>query len=91
MRYRYTEYDDRTIARYMVLYNLDKTDAFREFAKYFGVTEKSVASRYYRRKAYIDAYIETLKSLDAVPGNKGNFLSRIWKAVKSMLNISKYL
>lgn len=91
MRNRWTEYDDRTIARYMVLYNLDRTDAFREYAKYFGVTEKSVASRYYRRKAYIDAYINTLQNLDAVPGNKGNFLSRLWNAVKSMLNISKYL
>lgn len=91
MRHRYTENEDRTIARYMVLYNLDRTDAFREFAKYFGVTEKSVASRYYRRKQFIDYYVNCAMSPLPEPQEREPWYSRLWKSVKSMLDISKFI
>lgn len=53
MRHRYTEADDRVIARYMALF--ETPTCFKRSAEALGVTEKSVRSRYNRRKLFIRA------------------------------------
>ena len=53
MYHRYTEADDRVIARYMALF--ETPTCFKRSAEALGVTEKSVRSRYNRRKLFIQA------------------------------------
>lgn len=53
MYHRYTEADDRVIARYMALF--ESPACFRRSAEALGVTEKSIRSRYSRRKTFIKA------------------------------------
>ena len=89
MRHRWINAEDRAIARYIVLF--DKPSAFRRYAEDFYISEKAVASRYYRRRTYIDSIVNDLNSCDVIPTRKVSLLERFWKAVKSMLNISKYL
>lgn len=89
MRHRYTEADDRIIARYIIRF--DKPYAFRRVAEALEVTEKSVASRYYRRKQFIDYYVNCAMSPLPEPQEREPWYSRLWKSVKSMLDISKYL
>lgn len=89
MRHRYTEADDRIIARYIIRF--DKPYAFRRVAEALEVTEKSVASRYYRRKQFIDYYVNCAMSPLPEPQEKEPWYSRLWKSVKSMLDISKFI
>lgn len=89
MRHRYTEADDRIIARYIIRY--DKPYAFKRVAESLEVTEKSVASRYYRRKQFIDYYVSCALSPLPEPQNKEPWYSRLWNEVKSMLDISKLI
>lgn len=89
MRHRYTEADDRIIARYIIRY--DKPCAFRRVAEAFEVTEKSVASRYYRRRRFIDYYVNYAMSPLPEPQEREPWYSRLWKSVKSMLDISKLI
>ena len=89
MRHRYTEADDRIIARYIIRY--DKPYAFRRVAEALEVTEKSVTSRYYRRRQFIDNYVNCAMSPLPEPQERKPWYSRLWKSVKSMLDISKYL
>lgn len=89
MRHRYTEADDRIIARYIIRF--DKPYAFKKVAEALEVTEKSVASRYYRRKQFIDYYVNCAMSPLPEPQEREPWYSRLWKSVKSMLDISKYL
>ena len=89
MRHRWSEADDRIIARYIIRY--DKPYAFRRVAEALEVTEKSVASRYYRRKQFIDYYVSCALSPLPEPQNKEPWYSRLWKSVKSMLDISRFI
>lgn len=89
MRHRYTEADDRIIARYIIRF--DKPYAFRRVAEALEVTEKSVASRYYRRKQFIDYYVNCAMSPLPEPQEREPWYSRLWKSVKSMLDISKFI
>lgn len=90
MRHRWNKTDDRTIARYIVLY--DTPQAFRKYSEDFGVTEKSVASRYYRRRAYIKFVIDEIlpSPLELYKhSHKTSWFRRLWESVKNMLGISK--
>ena len=89
MRHRYTEADDRIIARYIIRF--DKPYAFKKVAEALEVTEKSVASRYYRRKQFIDYYVNCAMSPLPEPQEREPWYSRLWKSVKSMLDISKFI
>lgn len=89
MRHRYTEADDRIIARYIIRY--DKPYAFKRVAEALEVTEKSVASRYYRRRQFIDYYVNCAMSPLPEPQEREPWYSRLWKSVKSMLDISKFI
>lgn len=89
MRHRYTEADDRIIARYIIRF--DKPYAFRRAAEALEVTEKSVASRYYRRRQFIDNYVNWAMSPLPEPQEREPWYSRLWKSVKSMLDISKFI
>ena len=89
MRHRYTEADDRIIARYIIRF--DKPYAFRRVAEALEVTEKSVTSRYYRRKQFIDYYVNCAMSPLPEPQEREPWYSRLWKSVKSMLDISKFI
>lgn len=86
MRHRYTEADDRIIARYITRY--DRPYAFRKVAEALEVTEKSVVSRYYRKRQFIDYYVNYAISPLPKPQGREPWYSRLWKSVKSMLNIS---
>ena len=89
MRHRYTEADDRIIARYIIRF--DKPYAFRRVAEALEVTEKSVTSRYYRRRQFIDYYVNCAMSPLPKPQERKPWYSRLWKSVKSMLNMSKLI
>lgn len=89
MRHRYTEADDRIIARYIIRF--DKPYAFKKVAEALEVTEKSVASRYYRRRQFIDYYVNCAMSPLPEPQEREPWYSRLWKSVKSMLDISKFI
>lgn len=89
MRHRWNEADDRIIARYIIRY--DKPYAFRRVAEALGVTEKSVASRYYRRRQFIDYYVNCALSPLPEPQKKEPWYSRLWNEIKSMLDISKLI
>ena len=89
MRHRWSEADDRIIARYII--RSDKPYAFRRVAEALEVTEKSVASRYYRRKQFIDYYVSCALSPLPEPQNKEPWYSRLWKSVKSKLDISRFI
>lgn len=89
MRHRWINAEDRTIAGYIVLF--DKPEAFRKYAEDFYISEKAVASRYYRRRAYIDSIVNDLNSCDVIPAKRVSLLGKLWMAVKSMLNISKFI
>lgn len=89
MRHRWIEAEDRTIARYIVLF--DKPAAFRRFAEDFFISEKAVASRYYRNRAYIDIMANDLKDYESIVTPPKKWYKRLWKSVKSMLNISKFI
>lgn len=51
MYHRYTEADDRVIARYMALF--ETPACFRRSAEALGVSEQSIRSRYRRRQTFI--------------------------------------
>lgn len=53
MRHKWSEVDDRVIARYMALF--ETPTCFKRSAEALGVTEKSVRCRYNRRKLFIQA------------------------------------
>lgn len=89
MRHRWTKAEDRTIARYIVLF--DKPAAFRKYSEDFGVTEKSVASRYYRSRAHIDAMANDLGDYESIAIPPRKWYERLWESVKSMLDISKFI
>lgn len=89
MRHRYTKADDILIAKYIIGYV--KPYAFRRAAEALEVTEKSVTSRYYRRRQFIDNYVNWAMSPLPEPQERKPWYSRLWKSVKSMLDISKYL
>ena len=89
MRHRWSEADDRIIARYIIRY--DKPYAFKRVAESLEVTEKSVASRYYRRKQFIDYYVNCALSPLPEPQERKPWYARLWKSVKSMLDISKFI
>lgn len=89
MRHRWTNAEDRTMARYIVLF--DKPEAFRKYAEDFHISEKAVASRYYRRRAYIDSIVNDLNSCDVIPAKRVSLLGKLWMAVKSMMNITKFI
>lgn len=89
MRHRWINAEDRTIARYIVLF--DKPSAFRRYAEDFHISEKAVASRYYRRRIYIDSIVNDLNSCDVIPAKRASLLEKLWKSVKSMLDISKFI
>lgn len=87
MRHKWNEGEDRTIARYIVLY--DTPRAFKKYSEDFGVTEKSVASRYYRNRKYIDllTYYQRGYEYATIPLKK--WYERLWESVKKILNIFK--
>ena len=89
MRHRWINAEDRTIARYIVLF--DKPEAFRKYAEDFYISEKAVASRYYRRRTYIDSIVDDLNSCDVIPAKRVSPLGKLWMAVKSMLNITRFI
>lgn len=89
MRHRWINAEDRTIARYIILF--DKPEAFRKYAEDFYISEKAVASRYYRRRAYIDSIVNDMNSYDVIPAKRASLLGKLWMAVKSMLNITKFI
>lgn len=89
MRHRWNAADDRTIARYIIRY--DKPYAFKRAAEALEVTEKSVASRYYRRRQFIDNYVNCALSPLPESQKKKPWYSRLWKSVKSMLDILKLI
>lgn len=89
MRHRWIDAEDRAMARYIVLF--DKPEAFRKYAEDFYISEKAVASRYYRRKVYIDSIVNDINSWDVIPAKRVSILGKLWKSVKSMLDISKLI
>lgn len=89
MRHRWIKAEDRTIARYIVLF--DKPSAFRRYAEDFYISEKAVASRYYRNREYIDIMVNDLSNYEDIVTPPEKWYERLWKSVKSMLDISKYL
>lgn len=89
MRHRWINAEDRAIARYIVLF--DKPEAFRKYAEDFFISEKAVASRYYRRRTYIDSIVNDMNSYDVIPAKRISLLGKLWMAVKSMLNITKFI
>lgn len=89
MRHRWIDAEDRAMARYIVLF--DKPEAFRKYAEDFFISEKAVASRYYRRRAYIDSIVNDLNSCDVIPAKRVSILGKLWKSIKSMLDFSKLI
>lgn len=89
MRHRWINAEDRAMARYIVLF--DKPEAFRKYAEDFFISEKAVASRYYRRRAYIDSIVDDMNSYDVIPAKRVSLFRKLWMAVKSMLDISKFI
>lgn len=85
MRHRWSEADDRVIARYMALFETPM--CFRRSAEALGVTEKSIRSRYRRRKTFIQACtLSYIHQTDPILNSKRN-LKRlsIWTLVKRFL------
>ena len=79
MRHRWNEGEDRAIARYIVLY--DKPAAFRKYSEDFGVTEKSVASRYYRNRKYIDLLANYQRDYEHTVTLPEKWYERIWRRI----------
>lgn len=86
MRHKYGKNDDELIAFYLYLHK-DRRIAFRSAAESLEVTEKSVASRYYRHRDSIEKMAHTYDE----PPQREPWYARLWKSVKNMLDISKFI
>lgn len=82
MRHRYTEAEDRAIARYIALFGLNK--GLKDYAEGYSLSLKSVSSRYYRRKSYIDDYSREYLQYLATEERKRNTFYRILEQIKKL-------
>lgn len=84
MRHRYTEAEDRAIARYIALFGFNK--GLKDYAEGYNLSLKSVSSRYYRRKSYIDDYSREYLQYLATEERKSSLIliHRIFKQIKKL-------
>lgn len=83
MRHRWIDAEDRAMARYIVLY--DKPEAFRKYAEDFFISEKAVASRYYRNRKYIDLLANYQRDYEYIVTPPENWFKRIWRKITERL------
>lgn len=86
---RWTEEKDKIVAECLVN-NRTKEKAFEAAARTFGTKPTAVATRYYRRRAYIEDAKRDIIENKAMSNRKPWFL-RLWNAISSMLDIQKHL
>lgn len=83
MRHRWIDAEDRAMARYIVLY--DKPEAFRKYAEDFFISEKAVASRYYRNRKYIDLLANYQRDYEYVATPLKKWYERMWRKITEIL------